>query len=154
VPHCFSLYPFFLPPLSLSPQGSGKETFRKSPSQQRKRASSPPTDQGFEGSALRGTTTALEHSGSEPSTNQGVRRLAPRKGSTAAPEHAELGMTPGMSVTWPRLGLRSRGTLGHFRDRRERFVMESHRREAPSPQTLSNGSGSSESPVGTFGTRL
>src|SRR5699024_10023178 len=44
------------------------------------------------------------------------------------------------SVTWPRLGLRSRGTLGHFGDQRERFVMESHRREAPSPRTLSNGS--------------
>jgi hypothetical protein len=28
--------------------------------------------------------------------------------------------------------------------------MESHRREAPSPWTLSNGSGSSESPAGTF----
>jgi hypothetical protein len=37
-------------------------------------------------------------------------------------------MTLGTSVTWPRLGLRSRGTLGHFRDQRERFVTESHRR--------------------------
>jgi hypothetical protein len=63
-------------------------------------------------------------------------------------------MTLGTSVTWPRLGLHCRGTLGHFRDQRERFVMESHWREAPSPRTLSNGSGSSKSPVGTFGTRL
>jgi hypothetical protein len=47
--------------------------------------------------------------------------LAPRKGSTAAPEHTESGMTLGTSVTWPRLGLRSRGTLGHFRDQWERF---------------------------------
>jgi hypothetical protein len=45
-----------------------------------------------------------------------IRRLAPRKGSTAAPEHVERGMTLAMSVTWPRLGLCSRGTLGHFRD--------------------------------------
>jgi hypothetical protein len=46
------------------------------------------------------------------------------KGSTAAPEHAERGMTLGMSDTWPRLGLRSRGTLGHFRDQQERFCNE------------------------------
>jgi hypothetical protein len=63
-------------------------------------------------------------------------------------------MTLGMSVTWLRLGLRSRGTLGHFRDLRERFVMESHQREAPSPQTLSNGSRSNKSPACTFGARL
>jgi hypothetical protein len=30
-------------------------------------------------------------------------------------------MTLGTSVTWPRLGLRSRGTLGHFQDQQERF---------------------------------
>jgi hypothetical protein len=63
-------------------------------------------------------------------------------------------MTLGTSVTWPRLGLRSRGTLGHFRDQRERFVMESHQREAPSPRTLSNGSGSSKSLACTYGARL
>ena len=32
--------------------------------------------------------------------------------------------------------------------------MESHKREASSPQTLSNGSGSGKSPAGTFGARL
>jgi hypothetical protein len=48
-------------------------------------------------------------------------KAGPPKGSTAAPEHAERGMTLGMSDTWPRLGLRSRGTLGHFRDQQERF---------------------------------
>jgi hypothetical protein len=32
--------------------------------------------------------------------------------------------------------------------------MESHRREASSPRTLSNGFGSGKSPVGTFGARL
>jgi hypothetical protein len=30
-------------------------------------------------------------------------------------------MTLGTSVTWPRLELRSRGTLAHFRDQQERF---------------------------------
>jgi hypothetical protein len=30
-------------------------------------------------------------------------------------------MTLGTSVTWPRLELRSQGTLGHFRDQHERF---------------------------------
>jgi hypothetical protein len=60
----------------------------------------------------------------------------------------------GMSVTWPRLGLRSRGTLGHFRDQQERFCNESQQREALSPRTLSNGSGSGKSPAGTFGARL
>jgi hypothetical protein len=32
--------------------------------------------------------------------------------------------------------------------------MESHQREASSPQTLSNGFGSGKSPAGTFGARL
>jgi hypothetical protein len=140
-------------PLSLSPQGSGKEIFRKSPSRQRKRAPSPPTDQGFKGCALRGLATAPEHSGSEPSTDQGFKGW-PLGGIPTALEHAESGMTVGTSVTWPRPGLCSRGTLRHFRDQRERFVMESHRREALSPWTLSNGSGFSESPAGTFGARL
>jgi hypothetical protein len=53
-----------------------------------------------------------------------VRRLAPRKGSTDASEHAERGMTLGTSDTWPRLRLCSRCTLGHFRDQQERFCNE------------------------------
>jgi hypothetical protein len=32
--------------------------------------------------------------------------------------------------------------------------MESHQREASSPRTLSNGSGSSKTPAGTFGARF
>jgi hypothetical protein len=68
-------------------------------------------------------------------------KVGPSEGFDSRPEHAESGLTLGTSVTWPRLGLHSRGTLGHFRDQWERFVMESHRREAPSPQTLSNGPG-------------
>jgi hypothetical protein len=71
VHHTVLVYILFSFPLSLSPQGSGKEIFRKSPSQQRKWALSPPTDQGFEGCALRGSAIAPEHTGSEPSTDQG-----------------------------------------------------------------------------------
>jgi hypothetical protein len=69
-PHCLNLYLFSS--LSLLPQGSRKAIFRKDPSQRRKRSPSPPTDQGFEGCALRGSTTAPEHSGSEPFTDQGI----------------------------------------------------------------------------------
>jgi hypothetical protein len=62
---------FFFPSLSLA-TGTGKGGIsKKDPSQRRKRASSPPTDQGFEGCALRGLATALEHSGFVPFTDQG-----------------------------------------------------------------------------------
>jgi hypothetical protein len=67
-----------------------------------------------------GSTAALGHSASTPTTDQGFVGWPP-KGSTAASEHAERGMTLGTSDTWPRLGLRSRGTLGHFRDQQEQF---------------------------------
>jgi hypothetical protein len=71
-PHYLNLYPFSFP-LSLSlATGIGKgDISKKDPSQRRKRAPSPPTDQGFEGCALRGLATAPEHSGSEPFTDQG-----------------------------------------------------------------------------------
>jgi hypothetical protein len=108
------------------------------------RAPSPPTDQRFEGWSLgrvrqppqdsraprpplvrgskagprMGSTAASGHSGSAPTTDQGFVGW-PTKGSTPASEHAERGMTLGTSDTWPRLGLRSRGTLGHFRDQQE-----------------------------------
>jgi hypothetical protein len=58
-------------PLSLA-TGTGKgDISKRDPSQRRKRAPSPPTDQGFEGCALRGSATAPEHSGSVPFTDQG-----------------------------------------------------------------------------------
>jgi hypothetical protein len=60
-----------------------------------------------------GSTTASSHLGSAPTTDQGFVGWPP-KGSTAASEHAERGMTLGTSDTWLRLGLHSRGTLGHF----------------------------------------
>jgi hypothetical protein len=66
--YLLSSFPFSF---SLSPQGSGNGTFRRSPSQRRKQAPSPPTDQGFEGCAPWGSATAPEHSGSEPFTDQG-----------------------------------------------------------------------------------
>jgi hypothetical protein len=66
----------------------------------------------------KGSTAASGHSGSAPTTNQGFEGWPP-KGSIAALEHAERWMTLGTSDTWPRLGLRSRGTLGHFRDQQE-----------------------------------
>jgi hypothetical protein len=68
----------------------------------------------------KGSTAASGHSGSAPTTDQGFVGWPP-KGSTATSEHAERGMTLGTSDTLPRLGLRSRGTLGHFRDQQERF---------------------------------
>jgi hypothetical protein len=67
-----------------------------------------------------GSTAASGHSGSAPTTDQGFVSWPP-KGSTAALEHVERGMTLGTSDTWPRLGLCSRGTLEHFRDQQERF---------------------------------
>jgi hypothetical protein len=59
------------------------------------------------------STAASSHSGSAPTTDQGFVGW-PLKGSTVASEHAERGMTLGTFDTQPRLGLRSRGTLGHF----------------------------------------
>jgi hypothetical protein len=133
--------PFSLP-LSLSCYRDRERGYsERDPSLRRKRAPSPPTDQRFEGfdSRLRalglrahywsevrrlaprkGSTAASGHSGSVPTTDQGFVGWRP-KGSTAASEHTERGMTLGTSDTWPRLGLRSRGTLGHFRDQQERF---------------------------------
>jgi hypothetical protein len=61
----------------------------------------------------KGSTAASGHSGSAPTTDQGFVDWPP-KGLTAASEHAEREMTLGTFYTLPRLGLRSRGTLGHF----------------------------------------
>jgi hypothetical protein len=71
-PHYLNSYPFPFPlSLSLScHRGRERGYSEKDPSQQRKRAPSPPTNQGFEGYTLRGSATAPEHSGSEPSTDQ------------------------------------------------------------------------------------
>jgi hypothetical protein len=171
-PHHLNSYPFLFP-LSLSCYRDRERGYsERDPSPQRKWAPSPPTDQGFEGWPLgrvrqppqstrasgsllirgskagpskgfdsrlralglrahywsevrrltprKGSTAASDHSGSAPTTDQGFESW-PLKGSTAALEHTERGMTLGTSDTWSRLGLRSRGTLGHFRDQQERF---------------------------------
>jgi hypothetical protein len=70
-PHYLNLYPFpFLLSLSCH-KDRERGYFEKDPSQRRKWAPSPPTDQGFEGCALRGSATAPKHSDSEPITDQG-----------------------------------------------------------------------------------
>jgi hypothetical protein len=139
-------YPFPLP-LSLSCYRDRERGYsERDPSPRRKRAPSPPTDQRFEGWPLgrvrqppqstqalhpllvrgskvgpsEGFDSRLRPPGSTPSTDQGFVGWPP-KGSTTASEHAERAMTLGTSNTWPRLGLRSRDTLGHFRDQQERF---------------------------------
>jgi hypothetical protein len=172
VPRRSISYPFPLP-LSLSCYRDRERGYsERDPSPRRKRAPSPPTDQRFEGWPLervrqppqstraprpllvrgskagplegfdsrlrplglrahywsevrrlaprKGSTAASGHLGSAPTTDHGFVGWPP-KGSTVASEHAERGMTLGTSDTWPRLGLRSRGTLGHFRDQQERF---------------------------------
>jgi hypothetical protein len=139
-------YPFPLP-LSLSCyRDRERGYFKRDPSPRRKRALRPllirgsraGLSEGFD-SRLRalglrahywsevrrlaprkGSIAASGHSGSAPTTDQGFVGWPP-KGSTTALEHVERGMTLGTSDTWPRLGLRSRGTLGHFRDQQERF---------------------------------
>jgi hypothetical protein len=140
VPRRSISYPFPLP-LSLSCYRDRERGYsERDPSPRRKRAPSPPTDKRFEGWPLgRVRQPPQSTQALSPPTDQRfegwplgrVRQLpqatrAPRpllirgskagppKGSTAASEHAERGMTLGTSDTWPRLGLRSRGTLGHF----------------------------------------
>jgi hypothetical protein len=107
-------YPFPLP-LSLSCVRDRERGYsERDPFPRRKWAPSPPTDQRFEG-------WPLGRVRQPPQSTRAPRPLLVR-GSKAGPsEHAERGMTLGTSDTWPRLGLRSRGTLGHFRDQRERF---------------------------------
>jgi hypothetical protein len=92
--------------LSISPQGSGNRIFRRSPSQRRKQAPSPPTDQGFEGCTLRGSATAPEHSGSEPFTDQGSK-AGPSKGFDSRPKTCRVRDDPGyvryMAKAWAML---------------------------------------------------
>jgi hypothetical protein len=99
----------------------------------------------------KGSTAASGHSGSVPTTDQGFVGWPP-KGLTAASEHSERGMTLGPSDTWPRLGLRSLCTLGHFRDQQERFCNGIPSEGGIKPSDPINGSG--KSPAGTFGARL
>jgi hypothetical protein len=132
VPRRSILYPFPLP-LSLSCYRDRERGYSKrDPSPRRKRAPSPllirgskaGPSEGFD-SRLRalglrphhwsevrrltpqmGSTAASSHSGSVPTTDKGFVGWPP-KGSTAALEHAERGMTLGTFDTQPRLRLRS-----------------------------------------------
>jgi hypothetical protein len=117
-PHRSISYPFPLP-LSLSCyRDQERGYFERDPSPRRKRASSPPTDQGFEGWPLgrvrqppqsTRASGSLPIRGSKDGPSEGfdsrlralglrahywseVRRLAPRKGSTATSGHS--GSTP------------------------------------------------------------
>jgi hypothetical protein len=122
-PHRSISYPFPLP-LSLSCYRDRERGYsERDPSLRRKRAPSPPTDQRFE-AWRKGSTAALEHSGSAPTIGQRFEgwplgrvrqppqatqaprpllirgsKAGPPKGSTAASEHAERGMTLGTSDT-------------------------------------------------------
>jgi hypothetical protein len=125
---------------------------------------SPPTDQGFEGCALRGLATAPEHLGSAPITDQGfegwplgrARQLpqstqAPRllliRGSKAGPSEGFDSRPRARRVRddpgYVRYMAEARATLPRYPRTFSRpagmIVMESHRREAPSPQTLLKG---------------
>jgi hypothetical protein len=114
-PPYLNLYPFLLP-LSLScHRDRERGCLGKDPSQRRKRAPSPPTDQGFEGWPLERVSTATpEHSGFAPITDQGFEgwplgrvrqppqstrapcpllirgsKVGPSEGFNSRPEHAE-----------------------------------------------------------------
>jgi hypothetical protein len=100
-----------------------------------------------------GSTAASSHSGSAPTTDHGFVGWPP-KGSTAASEHTERGMTLGTFDTQPRLGLRSRGTLGHFRDQQERFCNGIPSEGGIEPSDPIKRTGSGKSPAGTFGACL
>jgi hypothetical protein len=70
---------FFFPSLSLA-TGTGKGGIsEKDPSQRRKRAPSPPTNQGFEGCALRGLATAQSTRAPSPLLIRGSK-AGPSKG--------------------------------------------------------------------------
>jgi hypothetical protein len=95
VPHYLNLYPFLFFSLSLScHRDRERGYFEKDPSQRRKRAPSPPIDQGFEGCALRGSATAPEHSGSDPFTDQGFEGW-PSEGFDSCPRACRVRDDPG-----------------------------------------------------------
>jgi hypothetical protein len=113
-PHHLNSYPFLLP-LSLSCyRDRERGYFERDPSPRRKRAPSPPTDKGSEGWPLVRVRQPPQSTRASGSLLIRGSKAGPSEGFDSRPEHAERGMTLGTSDTWPRLGLRSRGTLGHF----------------------------------------
>jgi hypothetical protein len=120
-PHRLNSYPFPLP-LSLSCyRDRERGYFERDPSPQRKRAPSPPTNQGFEGWLLgRVRQPPQSTRAPRPLLIRGSK-AGPSEGFDSRPRARRVRDDSGTSVTWPRLGLRSRGTLAHFRDQQERF---------------------------------
>jgi hypothetical protein len=104
VPRRLISYPL---PLSLSCYRDRERGYSKrDPSPRRKRAPSPPTDQGFVGWPPKGSTAASEHSGPTPTTDHGFVGWPP-KGSTAASKHSGSTPTTGQRFEgWPLEGVR------------------------------------------------
>jgi hypothetical protein len=143
VPHRSISYPFPLP-LSLSCYRDRERGYSKrDPSPRRKRAPSPPTDQGFEGWPLGGVRQPPQSTraprqllirGSKAGPSEGfdsrlralglrahywseVRRLAPRKGSTVASGHSGSVPTTNQGFEgWPPEGFDSRLRTRRARD--------------------------------------
>jgi hypothetical protein len=98
-------YPFPFP-LSLSYNRDRERGYpERDPSPRRKRVPSPPTDQRFEGWPSEGFNSRLRALGLRAHYWSGVRRLAPRKGSTAASGHSGFAPTTDQGfVGWPPKG--------------------------------------------------
>jgi hypothetical protein len=142
-PHHLNSYPFLLP-LSLSCYRDRERRYsERGPSPRRKRAPSPPTDQGFEGwplgrvrqppqstrasgsllirgskaGPLEGFDICLSALGLRAHYRLEVRRLAPRKGSTATSEHSGSAPTTDQGFEgWPLKGFDSRPRACRARD--------------------------------------
>jgi hypothetical protein len=110
-------YPFPLP-LSLSCyRDRERGNSERDPSPRRKRALSPPTDQRFEGWPSEGFDSRLRALGLRAHYWSEVQRLAPRKGSTAALGHSGSAPTTDQGFEgWPPEGFDSRLRTRRARD--------------------------------------
>jgi hypothetical protein len=117
VPRRLNSYPFHFP-LSLSCYRDRERGYsERDPSPRRKRAPSPPTDQGFEGWPL-GRVRQLPQS-TRASGSLLIRgsKAGPRKGSTAASEHSGSAPTTDKGFEgWPLEGFDSRPRARRARD--------------------------------------
>jgi hypothetical protein len=116
-PHRSISYPFSLP-LSLSCYRDQERGYsERDPSPRRKWAPSPPTDQRFEGCPPEGFDSRLRALRLRTHYWSEVRRLAPRKGSTAAPGHSGSAPTTDEGFAgWPLKGFDSRPRTRRARD--------------------------------------
>jgi hypothetical protein len=92
-PHRLNSYPFLLPLFLSCYRDRERGYFERDPSQQRKRAPSPPTDQGFEGWPLRRVRQPPQSTRAPSPLLIRGSKAGPRKGSTVAPER------PGSAAT-------------------------------------------------------